>query len=194
MYASWGLFLVGICYVAVLMVGIAAEGLSEPIADPTLAVMEVLTLLSAILIVVVMGAIYESAGAAQRTVGVVALAFAVLMAGLTSAVHFVALTSGRQTGFTVLQWPSTLYAVELLAWDVFLGLSLLFAGFAFRDRPHGVAVRRLLLLAGTLALLGTAGPITGDMALQRIGILGYGGVLPVAALLLAKYFQSLEPA
>ena len=37
-------------------------------------------------------------------------------------VYFVALTAGRQPDFTALAWPSTLYAAELPAWDVFLGL------------------------------------------------------------------------
>jgi len=53
------------------------------------------------------------------------------MAGLTSAIHFVTLTSDRQTDFAVLEWPSKLYAVELLARVIFLGLSLLCAAIVF---------------------------------------------------------------
>jgi len=57
----------------------------------------------------------------RKIFGVMALVFAGIMAGFTSAVHFVALTSGRQTDFAVLEWPSTLYAVELLAMGYLLG-------------------------------------------------------------------------
>ena len=97
-----------------------------------------------------------------------------------SAVHFAALTSGRQTDFSVLEWPSTLYAVELLAWDIFLGLSLLCAAFVFVGSGIRAFTRWSLIVAGTLSLLGAIGPIVGDMALQRIGILGYGVGIPVA--------------
>ena len=52
----------------------------------------------------------------------IALAFMVLVTGLTATVHFIDLTALRQTGMEGIVWPSAIYAVELLAWDVFLGL------------------------------------------------------------------------
>jgi hypothetical protein len=113
--SSIGLFVVGVVYVVVVAFGISRAGFEDPIVDPTLAVMEALTLLSAPLVVAVMASIYETANRDRRVFGVMPLVFADVMAGLTSAVHFVALTVGRQTDFAVLEWPSTLYAVELLA-------------------------------------------------------------------------------
>lgn len=95
-FSSTGIFLIGIAYIAVVSFGVSKVGLSEPIADPTLAVMEVLTILSA------------------------------------------------------------------------------------------------LLISGALALIGAIGPITGNMALQRIGILGYGIVLPIAAFMIAVFFWKSE--
>ena len=118
-----------------------------------------------------------------------ALCFAVMMAVLTSAVHFIALSSGRQTGLTTLEWPSTLYAVELLAWDVFLGLSLLCAAPVFAGSGLLRAVRWSLVVTGTLCLLGAAGPLMGDMAVQRIGMVGYGIGLPIASALIAMTFR-----
>jgi len=187
--SSIGLFAVGMAYVVVVAFGIAQAGFDDPIVDPTLAVMEALTLLSAPLIVAVMASIYETARRDRRIFALMALVFAGVMAGLTSAVHFVALTAGRQTDFTVLEWPSTLYAVELLAWDIFLGLSLLCAALVFVGSGTRVFARRSLALAGALSLLGAIGPILGDMALQRIGILGYGVGLPIAALALSRFFH-----
>lgn len=191
-FSSTGIFLIGIAYIAVVSFGVSKVGLSEPIADPTLAVMEVLTILSALLVVVLMGAIYESVSDDSKIYGAIALIFAALMTGLTCTVHFVTLTSGRQSGFTVLEWPSALYAIELLAWDVFLGLSLLFAAFVFQGQKLHTAIRWTLLLSGALALIGAIGPITGNMALQRIGILGYGIVLPIAAFMIAVFFRKFE--
>jgi hypothetical protein len=188
-FSSIGLFVVGVAYAVVVAFGISQAGLDHPIVDPTLAVMEALTLLSAPLIVAVMASINETASRDRKVFAVMALVFAGIMAGLTSAVHFVALTAGRQTDFAVLEWPSTLYAVELLAWDVFLGLSLLCAALVFVGSGIRAVTRWSFVVAGALSLLGAVGPIVGDIALQRIGILGYGVGLPIAALVLSRCFH-----
>jgi hypothetical protein len=39
-----------------------------------------------------------------------------------------------------------------------------------------------------LCLVGTVGPLVGDMRLQLTGVLGYAGVLPVLSFLLARLF------
>lgn len=187
--ASVGLALVGLAYIVVVTIGIVQAGLDEPIVDPTLGVMEALTLLSAPFVVIWLAAIQQASAPDQRVYGLVALAFGTIMAGLTSGVHFVALTAGRQTGFSALEWPSTLYAVELLAWDVFLGLALLFAAPVFTGRGRAATARWVLAITGVLCLAGAAGPLIGDMAVQRIGIVGYGLGLPVACVLVARWFR-----
>ncbi|QDU66340.1 hypothetical protein Pla86_14090 [Planctomycetes bacterium Pla86] len=116
----------------------------------------------------------------------VSLAFGALFTGTTCAVHFVGLTAGRQVGGGAIAWPSTAYAAELLAWDLFLGLALVFAAAAMDAAWLGA--RRALVASGVLCLAGTAGPAVGDMGLQRVGVLGYAVVLPLAALLLARGF------
>jgi uncharacterized membrane protein len=191
-FSSIGLAVVGVAYLGVVAVGVSEAGFDAPIVDPTLAIMEVLTLLSASLVVVLMAAIHETAERERRIFGGMALVFSGIMAGLTSAVHFVALTAGRQTDFTALEWPSPLYAVELLAWDVFLGLSLLCAACVFVGPGVRAYARWSLVAAGGLSLAGVIGPVVGDMALQRVGILGYGLGLPVAALVLARFFSGMR--
>ena len=187
--SSAGLFLVGIGYAIVVAVGIAQAGLDRPIVDPTLAVMEIITLLAAPLVVILMAAIYSYAAEDRKPLALIALSFGVLMAGLTSGVHFVTLSSGRQTDFTVLEWPSVFYAVELLAWDVFLGLSLLFAAPVFAGPGLHSRARWSMAATGILCLIGAIGPIVGNMAIQRIGIAGYGILLPVSCLTLAFVFR-----
>jgi hypothetical protein len=188
-WAASGLAVVGVAYAGVVAMGIAETGLVDPIVDPVLAVMEMLTLLAAPLVVILMAAVHGAAAPDRKALGLIALSFAVIMAGLTSGVHFTALTAGRQTGFTTLEWPSTAYALELLAWDVFLGLSLLFASPVFVGNGVFTAARWSLALAGVLCLVGALGPITGKMMLQRIGILGYGVGLPVSFVILARVFR-----
>ena len=59
-----------------------------------------------------------------------------LLAGVISVVHFCVLTLSRQPEFVgrpweslvfTFAWPSVVYAVDILAWDVFFPLSVLFA-------------------------------------------------------------------
>lgn len=192
--SSSGLVIVGTTYAVVVAIGIAQAGLTEPIRDPVLAVMEAITLVAGLLVVVLLSAVYGFADRGRRPLALIALSFGVIMATLTSAVHFVALTAGRQTGFAVLEWPSTLYALELLAWDVFLGLALVFAAPVFVGSGVRAVARWSLAAAGALCLLGTIGPVIGDMGVQRIGILGYGVGLPIASLFVAVVFHRVADA
>ena len=187
--SSLGLVIVGMAYAIVVGFGIAQAGLDKPIIDPTLAVMEAITLVSAPLIVILLAAVSGLASPERKVFGVLALTFGAIMAGLTSAVHFVTLTAGRQMNFTTLDWPSTLYSVELLAWDVFLGLALVFAAPAVAGPGHSARARWALFTTGVLCLLGAIGPMVGNMAIQRVGILGYGIVLPISCIFLALVFH-----
>jgi hypothetical protein len=182
-------FLIGVAYAVALIIGFATRGLSAPIVDPLLAVMETLTLLAALALLAMMAAIHERAADENKTVSLIALGFMVIATGLTSAVHFVELTAVRQHGPATLVWPSAAYALEVLAWDLFLGLSLGFAALTFEDNGRERLVRRGLLLCGALCLLGLAGPVMGNMRLQLVGLLGYGAVLPVVCLLLWNVFR-----
>ena len=177
--SSVGLIFVGIVYIVLVGFGMAKTGLDEPIVDPILAWMEAVTLLSTPLIVILMAAVYDSAKGESKVFGLIALSFSIIMAGLTSGVHFVTLTAGRQMDFMTLEWPSTLYALELLSWDVFLGLSLIFAAPVFAGSGRRAGARWSLTITGTLCLIGAVGPIIANMTVQRIGMLGYGIALPM---------------
>jgi len=189
-WAAATVALIGVAYVVVLGIGMAHFGLERPITDPVLAVMEVLTLVSAPALLVALAAVYEAAAPPQKHWGIVALAFGILFTGLTSAVHFIELTAIRQMGTGSLVWPSPAYAAELLAWDWFLGLALLFAAPVFvGDVPEIRRIRRAFLVTGALCLAGTVGPVLGDMRLQRLGIVGYAVVLPLSFFWLARLFR-----
>ncbi len=188
-WAAFAIFCIGVLYIVALIVGIVTRGVSAPIVDPLLAVMEFLTLVAAPFMLAMMAAIHGRAPEKRKTVSAIGLAFMVLATGLTSAVHFVALTATRQLGSASLVWPSTAYALELLAWDVFLGLSLLFASFSFEDSGRERKVKRGLLICGILCVLGVLGPAVGNMRLQLIGVFGYAVVLPVVCLYVSKLFR-----
>ena len=180
--------IVGAAYLVVLATAMLRVGLSTPISDPILAVMEVLTIASALPLLGVAAALYVIMAPAQKTTGVLLLSLTTLFAGTTCAVHFLELTVGRQRGVGGLVWPSVPYAAELLAWDVFLGMALLVAARGLPATAESRTTRVALQLAGYLCLAGTVGPLIGRMRWQLIGVAGYALVLPVAMLLLARWF------
>jgi hypothetical protein len=193
-WSAAALCVIGVAYVITLAVGFTTVGFAKPILDPLLAVMEILTLLSAPILVVLMAAVHAYAPPEYKTHGLVAVGFMLLLAGLTSSVHFVELTAVRQSSTASLTWPSTAYALELLGWDMFLGLSLLFTAPIFKGRKLERAVRTGLYVGGTLCLIGILGPATGVMRLQFIAIVGYAGVLPTVCLLLMMLFRRADRA
>lgn len=188
-WSAFGQFLIGIAYIVMLTLGFAVHGLSEPIVDPLLAIMEVLTLVSAPLLVVMMAAIHGYASPDRKTHSLISLAFMILLAGTTSAVHFAELTALRQLGDAGIVWPSAAYAVELLAWNLFLGLSLLFAAPVFEGGGLARRIRRAFLVSGALCLAGIVGPAVGNMRLQLVGVLGYAVVLPITCLMVSRLFN-----
>lgn len=189
MRTAFGLFVVGIIYAITVAIGMYTAALTNPIVDPILAIMELLTLVAATLLVILMSTIHCKASPERKVYSSIALAFMVLAAGLTATVHFIGLTALRQTGMEGIVWPSAIYAVELLAWDVFLGLSLVFAAPVFQGDGLNRNIRIALIITGVLCITGTLGPATGDMRLQFISVLGYGIFLPVVWLMIARYFQ-----
>lgn len=201
MASSIALLIVGILYVAVITLWLIIESTPrEPIEDPYLAVMEVLTIASALALVGLVAAIWCFAGAAHRLPALATFAIGTLAASLTMAVHFVQLTAIRQlwrTGRLVdyrLVWPSPLFALEYFVWDVLVGFTLLGMSFAIAGGPGAEPARRALLIGGVLCLAGVAGPLSGRMFLQNVAVFGYAVVFPIAGALTARMFRAALPA
>jgi hypothetical protein len=95
-------------------------------------------------------------------------------------------------------WAAGAVAVIGLAYVAALIVGFGQVGF---DAPIGDPILAILesltllsALAVVIAMAGTAGPLVGDMRLQRIGILGYAGVLPFAFFFLARFFRDQQVA
>ena len=199
--AGTALLIVG--YVATLVAGLLSlQSPQQPIGDPLFSVLEVLILLMTPLMVAVMVAVHAWAPAEARVFSLTAVVFMSLLAGLTCSVHFVILTVARQAAFAGLawtplflsfEWPSVAYALDILAWDVFFAVSVLFAAPVFRGGRLATSIRMLLVISGVLALGGLSGVVAGDMRLRMIGVVGYAGVFPVAVLLMAVLFHRATP-
>ena len=116
------------------------------------------------------------------------------MCGITSSVHFVILTVSRQleansvSWLLSFKWPSVAYTLDILAWDWFFALSMLFAAPVFGVGRLEQTVRILMIVSGVLSLAGLIGVPLANMQIRNIGIIGYGVVAPVVFLLLGIVF------
>jgi hypothetical protein len=202
-WSARAIFLIEVAYVAVFVAGFASiRNTSDPLPDPYLAVAEILILVLAPIMVCLMLAIHQCAPKEARPFTQVALGWMLAAAAFTIVVHFVQLTVARHIdpatfpGYARIfdwRWPSTFYAIDIVAWDVFFGLSLLFAVPAFAHRRDATLVRRGLILSGSLCLIGLIGPFANVIALRTIGILGYTVVFGLTCLPLSRTFTARTP-
>ncbi|HTP14735.1 MAG TPA: hypothetical protein VMK13_02735 [Streptosporangiaceae bacterium] len=202
MWSARALCAFGAAYAVTMVAGFAAMGnLSKPLEDPYLAIMEVLILVMAPVLVLLAVVIHACAPEGTKTYSMTALGWILLAAGFTMTVHLVQLTVVRRIdpsaihGFQYLfnwHWPSMLYGVDIVAWDIFFGLALLFAAPVFHAAGHAAA-RNGLLIAGAMCLVGVIGPAVNHIALRQIGIIGYAIVWPIVCIPLSKAFWHAGP-
>src|SRR5215212_8310272 len=192
-----------VAYTVTLTVGLASlESPDQPIGDPIFTILEVLIILMMPAMVALMVTVHAWAPVHARTLTLTSLVFMGLLAGVTCVVHFCVLTLSRQPEFAgrpweplvfPFAWPSVVYALDILAWDVFFPLSMLFAAPVFRGSRLAASIRVLMIASGVLSLAGLSGVVAGDMRLRNFGIVGYVGVLLVVAALLAILFYRTTP-
>lgn len=195
--------IVGALYAIVLTIGFATlPSPDAPIGNRYFTMLEVLILLLAPAMVALMATVHAWAPLESRSMSLVALCFTVMLATVTSSVHFSILTLSGQQGFggdssagsqLAFRWPSVVYSLDILAWDVFFALAMLFASAVFRDGGIHRAIRISMIVSGVLALAGLTGVALGDMAIRNLGIVGYLGAFLVVDALLLKLFLRCKP-
>jgi len=200
--AAAGIVLLGLGYAVTLILGLLSlQSPQQPIGGWYFSILELLILPIALSAVVLMVAVHAWAPPGAKAYSLTALVFMGLLSGLTCSVHFVILTVGRQIAsadlarsalFLSFKWPSVAYALDIVAWDVFFGLAMLFAAPVFSGGRLATSIRILMITSGVLALAGLSGVVVGDMQLGMIGVIGYAAMFPVVALLLAILFMRTE--
>ena len=207
--ACWAVFFLSIIYAVTTILGfLSLKSPQDPIGDPYFTLMELLILPIAPLMVVSMVAVHAYASREVKAYSFTALIFMIIMTGITSSVHFSILTVSRQvaaaglTGAPLLfsfTWPSVAYTLDVLAWDWFFALAVLFAAPVFTGDRMENTIRYLMIISGVLSLIGILGIPLANMNvafwanIRNIGIVGYALVAPVAFLLLAMLFGHTPP-
>jgi hypothetical protein len=204
--AAWGVFFLLVVYAVTTVLGfLSLKSPLDPIGDPYFTMMELLIILTAPLMVVSMIAVHAYAAPEAKAYSLTALAFMILLAGITSSVHFVILTVSRQleaTGLTwtplffSFEWPSVAYILDILAWDIFFALSMLFAAPVFKGGRLETTLRLLMIVSGVLSLVGLLGVPLANMQIRNIGIIGYAGVslgvFPLLGIIFGRARQNTE--
>jgi hypothetical protein len=201
--AAVGVVVLGVAYAVTLAVGfLSLTSPQQPIGDPMFSILEVLIIVMMPVMVALMVAVHAWAPSHAKTLSLTAVVFMGLLAGVTCSVHFVILTLSRQAAFAgqswlplflSFKWPSVAYALDILGWDFFFALSMLFAAPVFGGSRLAASIRVLMIASGVLALAGLSGVVAADMQLRNIGIVGYLGVFLVVAGLLAVLFYRARP-
>jgi hypothetical protein len=200
-WSARAIFLIEVAYLAVFIAGFVSIGgnTSKVLPQPYLAIAEILILVLAPIMVCLMLAIHQDAPRDAKPFTQVALGWMLAAAACTTVVHFVQLTVARYIdaatfpGYARIfgwHWPSTFYAIDIVAWDVFFGLALLFAVPAFAHRADARRVRQGLILSGLMCLIGLVGPFADILGLRTIGILGYTVVFGATCLPLSRTFKA----
>ena len=192
-----------VAYALTLAVGLLSlESPQQPIGEPMFTLLEVLIISMMPAMVALMVVVHAWAPMHLKTLSLTSVVFMGLLAGVTCIVHFVMLTLSRQPEFAgqswlplvmSFNWPSVVYALDILGWDVFFALSMLFAAPVFWGSRLAACIRVLMIASGVLALAGLSGVVVGDMQVRNIGIVGYVGVFLVVAALLAVFFYRANP-
>jgi len=198
--AAWAVSFLLVVYTITTILGLLSlASPADPIVDPYFTIMELLIILIAPLMVISMVAVNAYASLSVRPYGQIALIFMILLACITSVVHFVVLTVSHPieaaglTGaplFFSFTWPSVVYAMDILAWDWFFALSMLFAAPVFTGAGIEKAVRITMLASAVLSFAGLVGVALADMQIRTIGVAGYALVAIVVFLLLGMTFKN----
>ncbi|MBN2088149.1 hypothetical protein JW964_00970 [candidate division KSB1 bacterium] len=201
--AAWVVSFLLFVYAVTIVLGLLSlQSPLDPIGDPYFTLMELLIILTVPLMVITMVVVHAYASPDVKACSLTALILMSIMAGITSCVHFVILTVSRQITaaglagaplFFSFQWPSVVYTLDILAWDWFFALSMLFAAPVFKSGRLERVVRLLMIISGLLSLVGLIGVPLANMQIRNIGIIGYAGVALLVFVLLGIVFGRAHP-
>jgi hypothetical protein len=170
-------------YLIVLILGfISLKSPDDPIGNPYFTILEILIIFLAPSMVFTLAIVHKSTPEKLKIYSLTALILISIMACITCCLHFVILTLSQQEAFMdrnwsllvfSFKWPSIAYSIDILAWDFFYALSMLFLSATFRKRGLETHIRILLVVSGVLSFIGILGIPLNNMQVRNIGIVGY---------------------
>jgi hypothetical protein len=192
-----------VAYAITLAVGFASlTSPDEPIRDPMVSILELLIIAMMPVMVTMMVAVHAWAPARAKALSFASVIFMGALCVLTCSIHSMVLTMSHHPAFAgepwlplviEFRWPSAAYVLDVLGWDFFFPLSMLFGAMVFSGSRLATWIRVAMVVSGVLAFAGLIGAFTGNMQVRNIGVVGYVGVFLVVAVLLAIFFYRERP-
>ena len=193
-WSSLSLASIGLLYAGILGTVAALGSLTLPPPEPVGTFAAVDTIASAVLLVVLVVAIDTICPPDRRAFSRLSVAFTTMFAVAVTINRFVQLTIVRQSvaagdttdlrRFLPYDPRSAMFAIEILGWGFFFGLAALCLVPVLRGPGLRAWIARLMGLYGVLGLVCALGLVF-DSPVVAVGFLAWGGVLPLAAGLIA---------
>lgn len=200
----WMVFVLGAFYAVITTIGLLTlESPQHSIGNPYFTIMEILSILIALLMAISLVSVHYYASPVDKVYSLTALILMFITTGITSSVHFLILSLSYTTEavqephfsfFFSFRWPSVVYALDILAWDFFFGLSVLFLVPVFKKTRLEKNLKTVLISSGILSLIGLIGVPLQNMQIRNLGIIGYAVAGPIAFLLMGKILGRSSPA
>jgi len=193
---TFSLITLGIIYVLLITIGIMTQSKETGyIRDDIRILMEIFTMISAVLLLLFAISIDQVVEQDKRLFSIFSVLMMLGLVILTFFCHFINITIGKNLiknneilGYLFsLTWPSLIFAVDILAWDIFFGLSFIALGISIMDIFAKKIIAITMIIAGILSLVGLISLPLNNMNLRYIGVFGYT-VMP----LITSIFYNLE--
>jgi hypothetical protein len=185
---SYSLITIGIIYIFVVIWGISTQNpITNEIQNNIRIIMEILTAFSSMLLFLLTLSIHFLIDEDNHFYSILSIVFMSASMVVTLCVHFISITLSDELIMAnqffkyllSLEWPSVLYALDIVAWDIFFGLSFVALGIGFILSKYDKLTGILMIASGFLSLSGIAAIPARVMEIRFIGVFGYT-VLPVA--------------
>jgi hypothetical protein len=176
------LICVALIYLGLIIIGIIT---SNPITgyfqDNIKYCMEVTTMGSSIILLVFTVLIFYSFETETNICGFLSILFMSMVVILTCSVHFIGITvsstliSSNKSfeSLLSLNWPSALFSLDILAWDLFFGVSFICLGISLNKYSKQGIAGLLSIISGLISILGLIALPMNNMNIRYIGIFGY---------------------
>jgi hypothetical protein len=180
---AWSVVSIITIYLVTLILGfISLKSSDEPIGNPYFSILELLIIILGPFMVFLLILVHKSTPEESKIYSLTALILMSIMACITCSLHFVILTLSQQEAFLnkdwsllifSFNWPSVAYALDILAWDFFFALSMLFLSATFKKKGLEKLIQILLIISGVLSFIGLLGIPMNNMQIRNVGIIGY---------------------
>lgn len=176
------LICVALIYLVLIIVGIITSNPSTGyFQDNVKYFMEITTMGSSIVLLVFTVLIFYSFETETNICGFLSILFMSIVVILTCSVHFIGITVSSSLinsnksfePLLSLNWPSALFSLDILAWDLFFGISFICLGISLNKYSKQGVTGLLSILSGLLSILGLIALPMNNMNIRYIGIFGY---------------------